>query len=124
MAVFPSLQPSSRAWTPGVFGVSATQALSGAQIRVSHTSVRFGDQLQLVFANRSESDSLAITNHYNGQSGNRDSFSLPSAVFAGLSNSSSITSPGNRWIYRRAPQVAHNAPDIHTITVDLEQVVE
>jgi hypothetical protein len=124
MAIFPSLQPSSRAWTPGVFGVSATQALSGAQIRVSHTSVRFGDQLQLVFANRTETDSLEITTHYSGQSGSRDSFSLPAAIFAGLDDASSITDPGNRWIYRRAPQVAHNAPDIHTITVDLEQVVE
>lgn len=124
MATFPALQPSSRAWVPGGFGITTAQALSGVQIRISHTSVRFGDQLQLVFGNRTEEDSLAITNHYISQSGGRDAFSLPAAVFAGLTQYSSIVSPNNRWIYKQAPQVEYGPPDIHTITVDLEQVVQ
>lgn len=123
MASFPSLQPSSRAWTPGGFGLTSIQTLSGASSRVSHASTRYGDQLQLTFVNRSEADSALIATHYNGQGGGRDSFSLPAAVFSGLDSYSNIISSGNRWVYSRSPQIEHVDADVHTITVDLEQVL-
>jgi hypothetical protein len=122
MAAFPALQPSARTWTPGGFGISTMQALSGAQIRISHSSQQSGDVLALVFANRSESDSLLITTHFAGQGGTRDAFSLPNAAYAGLQSFSTVAG-ANQWIYRSAPKVEHNSSDIHTITVELEKVL-
>lgn len=122
MASFPALQPSSRSWVPGNFGLTTIRALSGAQARISHASTRFGDQLQLIFENRTEADAYLIANHYNTQGGGRDSFTLPTEVYAGLENSTPIAGALNLWVYQGPPEIEQIAPDVHTVSIALERV--
>lgn len=123
MANFPELQPSTRIWLPGNAPQTAVASLSGASTRISHGSSRFGDSLVLSFVNRSESDSNKISLHFSNQNGTRDSFELPAAVFAGLNGYEQLIANGNRWIYVSAPTIEYLSPDVHTITIELLQVL-
>jgi hypothetical protein len=124
MASFPALQPSTRVWIPGRSPLTVLDSISGYQTRISHGSNQSGDTLVLTFANRDETDSLLITQHYANQSGTRDAFSLPAAVFAGLDDYSQLIANGNLWIYAVAPRVEHLSRGIHTITIELRQVLQ
>lgn len=124
MASFPALQPASRVWVPGSAPLTVLDSISGYQTRISHGSSLFGDTLVLTFANRTEADSLSITQHYINQNGTRDAFDLPAAVFAGLDSYSQLIGNGNLWIYAGAPRVEHLSRGIHTITVELRQVLQ
>lgn len=124
MATFPALQPASRVWVPGGAPLTAVVSLSGYQTRISHGSSLFGDVLILSFVNRTEADSLSITQHYVGQNGTRDAFDLPAAVFAGLDDYSQLIANGNLWVYGEAPRVEHASRGIHTISVELRQVLQ
>lgn len=124
MASFPGLQPSGRVWVPGNSPQTVIASLSGVSTRISHGSSRFGDSLVLSFANRSESESNQISLHFSNQNGTSNSFDLPAAVFAGLDDYNQLIANGNRWIYASPPTVEHLSPDVHTITVELLQVLQ
>lgn len=124
MTTFPGLQPSSRVWLPGNAPQTVVASLSGVSTRISHGSSRFGDSLVLSFANRSEADSNQISLHFLNQNGTLNSFDLPASVFAGLDGYEQLIANGNRWVYASAPTVEHLSPDIHTITVELLQVLQ
>jgi hypothetical protein len=124
MATFPALAPSSRVWIPGNTPQTVINSVSGYSTRISHGASRFGDVLLLSFNNRSESDSLSITQHFINQSGTRDSFDLPATVFAGLDDYSQLIANGNLWIYNAAPRVEYTSANVHILTIELLQVLQ
>ena len=124
MADFPSLYPTSRVWVPGNAPQTEVNSISGYSTRISHGSSRFGDALVLTFINRTEADSLSITQHFISQNGTRDAFALPAAAFAGLNDYEQLISNGNLWIYRGSPQVEHLTNNLHTVTIELLQVLQ
>lgn len=124
MATFPALAPSSRVWIPGNAPQTVVSSVSGYSTRISHGSSRFGDVLLLSFNNRSETDSLSITQHFINQNGTRDAFDLPTAIFAGLDDYSQLIANGNLWIYNAAPRVEYTSANVHTLTVELLQVLQ
>lgn len=124
MAQFPTLHPATRTWIPGNAPQTVVASLSGFSTRISHGSSKFGDALILTFDNKTEVDSLRITQHFINQNGTRDSFSLPAEVFAGLDDYDQLIANGNLWIYTAPPAVEHLSPDVHKITVELVQVLQ
>lgn len=124
MTTFPALAPSSRVWIPGNAPQTVVSSVSGYSTRISHGSSRFGDALLLSFNNRSEADSLSITQHFINQNGTRDAFALPAAVFAGLNDYSQLITNGNLWIYSTPPRVEYISTDVQTVTVELLQVLQ
>jgi hypothetical protein len=119
VAAFPSLKPSARTWTPGNYPVSTFNTLSGYESRVLLGSSAIGTSLSMTFSNLKESDLVQVTDHHLLAKGSYDSFSLPAAVFAGMSNYGKVTPSGFVWRYASAPVVDWVAPGIGNVSVDL-----
>lgn len=119
MAIFPSLTPSGRTFTPGDYPHTPFQAYNGLQARVRHSNVMLSSQLRLTFTALTESDMLSILSHYNGQYGTFNSFALPSDIWAGAVQADyELTS--YRWHYIEPPIVEDVYCDRYTITLTIE----
>jgi hypothetical protein len=80
VTTFPALVPSSRTFTPGEYPATAFAGYTGAQNRVRHSTVFQASQLRLSFKAISETDMLAIWNHYSSKQGELLSFDLPAEI--------------------------------------------
>lgn len=121
MAIFPSLAPSSRTFTPGEYPHTPFTSLSGVQNRVRNSTVMLASQLQLTFVALTEADMLSILSHYNGQQGNYLSFAVPSILLSGVT-AADYTLAGYAWRYIEPPQVEDFGIQRHTVTITLESV--
>lgn len=121
MAIFPTLTPSGRTFTPGEYPHTPFDAYNGWQNRVRHSNVMLSSQLRLTFTALTEADMLSILSHYNGQYGTFDSFTLPSAIWAGAVQADyELTS--YRWRYIEPPVVEDVYCDRYTIELAIETV--
>ena len=105
MAVFPALIPSSRAYTPGDYPNTSHRALSGVESRVRHSNVLLDASLSLSFNGITQAQLINIINHYKGQLGSYESFTLPVEVWSGISNVSDVDVTSYRWRYSGPPSV-------------------
>lgn len=119
MSTFPSVKPSSRAWSPGTRAQSVYQALDGVEIRFVHGSRTVGQRLTLVFENVTEAEGVSITDHYADNGTTYNVFDLPAAVFAGMNSYSYTNEAGNSWRYAAPPQVTYITPGYQTVSVEL-----
>lgn len=119
MTIFPSLTPSGRTFTPGEYPHTPFQAYNGLQARVRHSNVMLSSQLRLTFTALTETDMLSILSHYNGQYGTFDSFTLPSAIWAGAVQAD-YELTNYRWHYTEPPIVEDVYCDRYTITLTIE----
>jgi len=119
VTAFPAIEPSSRAWVPGAQPVKAFVTLSGVESRVMLGSQPVGTSLQLSFQNLTESVALLIINHFATAKGTFETFALPAAVFAGMTDYSSVTPDGQTWRYAATPSVDWVSPGIANVSVSL-----
>lgn len=98
--------------------------MSGHETRILLGSMPVGTSLSLVFANIREESVLEITAHFQSVRGSFDSFNLPVEVFAGMSDSSSVTPAGQVWRYAASPQIEWHSPGVATVSVDLAAVID
>lgn len=122
MATFPTLNPSTRIYTPGVYPHTAFTGFSGKQNRVRNGSVMLASQLRLTFFAVTESEMLSILSHYQGQQGTFKSFGLPSIIWSGLV-SADYQLAGYGWVYKEPPTVEDSmCGDFYSVDVLFETV--
>jgi hypothetical protein len=121
MAVFPTLTPSNRTFTPGRHPHSEIPTLNGLQIRVMTSNVIVEQQLRLTFVALTEAQMLSIRSHYIGQQGRFLSFDIPSSLLSGMTTPAYFTPTGYSWIYGSAPQV-EDIPGTQRYTVSVELI--
>ena len=121
MAIFPTLTPSSRTFTPGRHPHSEIPTLNGLQVRVMTSNVILEQQLRLTFVGLTEAEMLSIRSHYVGQQGRFLSFAIPSSLLSGMTTPAYFTPTGYSWIYGSAPQV-EDIPGTKRYTVNIELV--
>ena len=108
MAVFPSIRPTGRSYSPGQFPTKIYRGLSGATVKRVFGNRSFGHVINLQFENISDANTKAILDHYYGQFGNYARFTLPDAAFSGTSSALKgvLQAPTNiLWEYAEPPQV-------------------
>lgn len=119
MSTFPSVKPSSRAWSPGTRAQTVYQALDGVEIRFVHGTRVVGQRLTLVFENVTETEGKSITDHYASNGTTYGVFDLPAAVFAGMNSYDYVNEANNAWRYASPPQVSYVTPGYQTVSVEL-----
>lgn len=119
MSTFPSVKPSSRAWTPGVRAQSVYESLDGIEIRFIHGSRTTKQRLALVFENVTDAVGKSITDHYADNGTTYGTFALPADVFAGMTSYAHTNSATNAWRYASPPQVSYITPGYQTVSVEL-----
>lgn len=115
---FPSFHPSARSYSLGDWNVKAAGlGLSGqkAMMNLPSTAIKSDTELQLTFANRSDSVAEAILEHYHDYTGSYQHFNLPIEIFKDWTKN---LGNGN-WIYAAPPQVVTSHPGTSTTTVRL-----
>lgn len=119
MSTFPSVKPSSRAWSPGVRAQSVFQSIDGIEIRFVHGNRTTGQRLTLVFENVTEAVGKSITDHYADNGTTYGTFNLPADVFAGMTSYAYTNEATNAWRYSAPPQVSYITPGYQTVSVEL-----
>ena len=83
-----------------------------------------GTSLQMSFQNLTEVVVLSITDHYVQAKGTFETFALPVAVFAGMTDYGKVTPDGQVWRYAAAPSIGWVSPGIANVSVSLVAVRE
>lgn len=122
MAIFPTLKPSSRTYTPGEYPNTPFKAWSGAEGRVRHSNVLLDSTLRLTFTGITEAQMLSILTHYQGQRGSFESFALPTDVWSGLSIVSDFNLTDYLWRYAGSPIVTDLPSGNHIVEISLATV--
>ena len=122
MAVFPTLTPATRAFTPGEYPHTPFTPYNGLQNRVRHSNVMLSSSVRLSFIALAEADMLSILSHYQGQSGGFESFLLPSSIWNGVTTISDYELTDYRWRYTEAPVVDDAYCSLYNVELALETV--
>jgi hypothetical protein len=119
---FPNLKPSDRQFKLGSYPTKTYRALSGATVKRSFGNRPTGYELQLRYTNISDDITVQLLDHYTSTSGGFERFTLPAALFAGMSSdlASRVQSPtGIKWEYAGAPEVESVFTGISAVTINL-----
>jgi hypothetical protein len=117
MAIFPSLAPQIRSYTPGSTPNTPIPVLTGDEVSVRHTNGATGNILRLSFTGLTTAQHFAITSHYSLHA-RFQPFDLDAVTLQG----SDLTFPfGYQWIYVASPRTQY-APGVVTVSVDLELI--
>lgn len=122
MATFPSITPSSRQLTGGVYPTKIYRSLAGTTFKRSFGNRPGAFKLTLGFQNIRDNTTASILNHYYATSGGFVRFRLSGAVFAGMSaDLRELTEQLDliRWEYESPPEVQSVYNGISTVTVNL-----
>lgn len=122
MTTFPSIQPSSRMWTPGSRAQTVQTAMDGVEVRFVHGDRTVGQRLSLTFNNVTETVGKSITDHYAANGTTYGTFELPAALFAGMASYNYTKPATNSWRYDSPPQVTYGVPGYQSVTVELVAV--
>jgi hypothetical protein len=122
---FPTLQPTSRDFSPGDWPIKRYNAQSGAEVRILYGSRRTNAKLSLGYDNITDANAQLFLEDYAAQYGTFFTFALPSAVRAGWSGvEASMDAPPNAaWRYEGEPQVRSVRPGRSSVTVNLVAVI-
>lgn len=119
---FPSIKPSARSFKMGAFPTKVYRALSGATVKRSFGNRATGFQLELRFRNIDDATLNQILDHYNGTSGGFARFTVPDALFTGMSATlrGKIQAPTSiKWEYAEPPSVESVFPGYSDAAVQL-----
>lgn len=126
MAAFPSLTPTSRRFTPGVYPVKVYRTLSGIAARRTFGDLPYGAKLELEYRNVPDATVNTLLDHYHNQTSLNRRFNLSSNVTAGMSSevaaevTSTAADRGNlRYQYEQPPQVESVRPGIYNVSISL-----
>ena len=82
MAVFPSLEPTSRSLVYGDYPQLTHEGLSGGDVRFLQGTDRIAQRLSLGYEYLTETQAQSLLDHYQGQQGSIIPFDLSSSVWA------------------------------------------
>lgn len=144
MADFPSrtnggtgdlIKPSSRRFTIGDYPTKTFRSLSGAIVKRSFGNKASGYRLELTFENVGQPVVVAIYDHYHGQKGVTNGFSIPASLFSGYDQDQNVLpnngqydnriigrikdNPGITWFYEQAPEVESVTLALSNVTISL-----
>lgn len=105
---FPTLQPTSRAFTPGNYPIKTFTAQSGAEVRILYGNKRNGMTLDLSYENITDQQADDFVVHYDDMKGEYSTFSLPTELLAGWSGDTTAitaTNIGVQWRYAETPSI-------------------
>lgn len=120
--VFPSIKPSQRQFSLGIFPTKVYRSLSGTAIKRSFGNRPNSYQLTLEFENVPDSIVSQIIAHYNSTAGGFSRFSLPLSIFSGMDTTlaGQTREPGGiRWEYAAPPSVRSIQRGTSTVSVQL-----
>ena len=120
-ASFPNVKPTSRSYRPGKFAQIQFEALNGATTTLRYGQRAYNAELNLTFANISDSDTASIVNHYEERMATFANVTFTSqSGLAGLGSTLrtqvSESGTGLTWRYAEPPQVESVYPGISTVT--------
>ena len=119
---FPNLKPSDRQFKLGAYPTKTYRALSGATVKRSFGNRPTGYELRLSYTNITDDVTVQLLDHYTSTSGGFERFTLPAALFAGMSSdlTTRVQSPtGIKWEYAEPPQVESVYNGISAVTINL-----
>lgn len=118
---YPTLQPSSRDFTPGDYPVRTVRSQSGVETRILYGSQRTGMQLSLGYSNITDSQAEQFNTHYDEVKGTYLTFTLPAEIRAGWNASASTLDAvgANAWRYESPPTITSIKPGISSVEVKL-----
>lgn len=122
MADFPSLTPSERRFTLGVYPVTTERGFGGGNIRFLHGSQSSGHELELQYLWLSQTEAELIREHYRGQQGGTLAFDLSAAVLTGNTYYSTMVSTV-AWRYGEPPEEEQLSGGLVNVAVRLESVI-
>ena len=129
MTTFPTLQPGSRAFTPGTYPNATFRTLSGRDSRVRHSNALVGMQVKAEFPLLNETELESIRSHYLGQYGGHQSFAVPDEFWSGTDAPAGFTPSGYQWRYAGKPSIEEitidtsgTAATLFNVSIDLEAV--
>lgn len=105
---FPAIKPTGREFRMGTYPTKTYRSLAGTTVKRSFGSKPHSYELQVEFQNIKDSVVEQILDHYDDTAGGFTRFALPTAIFAGMSDTlrARIQSPNNiRWEYAGPPEV-------------------
>lgn len=116
MSNFPSLQPSSRIFTPGQHSSTPMSVLTGDENSVRHSNSSTGHALRMTFKALTETQLFSIIGHYSLH-GSFQSFELPAVVLT----ATTVSVPtGYLWRYIESPEITKSATSIDVaVALDL-----
>jgi hypothetical protein len=115
MATFPSLQPASRTYTPGITASSEFAVLDGYEASVRHSNASVAHLLSMTFLALTAAEKFNIISHY-ALHGTFEPFDLPSSLLT----ATNVTFPaGYLWRYLGPPQIDETC-DVISATVELQ----
>lgn len=107
----------------GQYPTKTYTSLSGKTIRKSFGNKPFGYELELSFQNVDEGVLNTIHDHYHGQGGGTEGFSIPSLIFSGYEDIATrqhfASIEGIRWFYAEPPSVESTTLGLSSITLRL-----
>lgn len=115
------IRPTSRSFGMGEYPVQTYKTLSGKVVRRSFGNKASNFPLELSFENVDEGVVNTIYDHYHGQGGSAEGFSLPSELFSGYKQSATQANFKNisdtLWFYSEPPNVQSTALGLSNVTV-------
>jgi hypothetical protein len=119
MSIFPSIEPSTRVWSPGERPQSLYESLDGIEVRFVHGSRTTKQRLSLTFSNITEAQGKSITDHYAANGTTYGTFDLPAEVFAGQGSYGYTNESDNAWRYSAPPRVTYGRPGYQSVSIEL-----
>lgn len=119
-ATFPAIKPASRTFTAGTFPTKTYRSLAGTTFKRSFGNKPAAYQLTVGFRNVTDAVTAQILQHYEDTAAGFERFTLPSALFAGMSATLTalVQSPnGIRWEYAAPPEVESVYVDRSNISI-------
>ena len=122
---FPTLQPTSRDFSPGDWPIKRFNSQSGAEVRILYGSQRTNAKISLGYENISDANAQLFLDDYAAQIGTLRTFDLPAAVRTGWTGTAaSIDAPsGAKWRYESEPAIRAVRPGRSSVTVNLVAVI-
>ena len=120
---FPSLVPSSRSYSPGVFPERQFQSQNGAVVRVRYGNQRYSSSLSLTFANITDVNAaLILQNYVDVMDDDNYAAFTASNVAAGASTGLvpwiRETNSLLKWKYASPPSVQSVKPGLSTVSCE------
>ncbi len=124
---YPTLAPSSRAFSAGNWPIKTFNAQDGGEVRILYGSKRFGHVLDLTYDNIPDGTAQEFFEHYYALQGTFQTFALPasSSVAKGWGGSSDFFNAGGNTMYRYAepPALAGIRPGVSSVSIRLVAVL-
>lgn len=122
---YPTLNPTSRSFSPGDYPIKTVQSQSGVETRILYGSKRTNMALELSYDNITDSQAELFAIHYDETKGSYLTFVLPSQVKEGWSASPATLDvvAGAAWRYDGPPTITAVKSGISTVQVKLKGVL-